>query len=200
MRRKKSISLIIICVVFSALVGLYCRNCIHIEQALLSYFKDPSNQLKQNHKIGDVNVELRFEPSGLINRSPIQPKNLQKNIESKFYDNKYFFVLEFSCNNKELLRQLPYDQYSEMVQVFSFRMSDYIEMAIDESGTIYPINCIFLQTYGMSNANRLMISFDGNRIEHSHHLKLFLREFGLNIGNQIFEIDTDNLKNAKIID
>jgi len=113
---------------------------------------------------------------------------------------KKYFVLGLSSNQKELLRQLPYAQYSEMIQVLSFRMRAYISLILDNGRTVDPMTCLFQQTYGMSGSNELLLVFDRRELESSGHLTISVKEFGLNTGNLNFEMDTNDIKNIPTID
>jgi hypothetical protein len=174
-----------------------CKKKINTKADLINYINDKKNGLLKSQEIGGIKVELRYKPWQLmvINRTDHHQPEIGE------LKSKYFFVLSLSANNKELLRQLPYNQYSEMVQVLAFRMVNYIAIVPDEEKPVEPQECIFQQTYGTASANQLLLAFDNIKLQNAHKLNIMIKEFGLNIGNLNFQInkkDIDNILTVSI--
>src|SRR5665213_1955936 len=92
------------------LLSLVLGSCRHrpLQKAeLIAYVNNPDNGLKKEQQAGNIRATLTYKPWALMTGAG--------------FKNKLFFVLSLSANNKELLRQLSFDQYSEMVQVLAFR-------------------------------------------------------------------------------
>ncbi len=107
-------------------------------------------------------------------------------------------MLSLSANHKELLRQLKFTDYSEMVQVLAFRMMEYVSAVPDNGKAVAPEDCLFQQTYGMGTANQLLIVFDRSKLEKANQIEIKIKEFGLNIGNLNYRFnikDVDDLQN-----
>jgi hypothetical protein len=175
------------------LVITSCKTNIKNKEDLITYINNPDNGLKKTDEIGKIKAVLLFKPWQLI-----APK-----ITSKILDNaikkEYFFVLSLSANNKELLRQLEFTKYSEIVQVLAFRMIDYVEVTPDNKKSVAPEDCVFQQSYGMSFANQLFIILNKTDLQGAEKLKIKIREFGLDTGDLNFEIDTKDIDKLPVI-
>ncbi len=183
-------SFIYLNVLLISFFSISCKKKVIKNKAeLFSYINDPVHGLKKNNKIGKIKVELLFKPWQLI-----AANEDKKSKADNDYQNKYFFVLRLSANNHELLRQLPFDQYSQMVQILAFRMMEFITIVPDKGKRIDPEDCLFQQTYGMSDANQLLIIFNKAQLEKASTLNFKLNEFGLNVGNLKFEINTSDIE------
>jgi hypothetical protein len=189
---KRSYKLFGICLL---LFCISCRGPIKSREVLLDYINDPAHGLKQIREINTIKAVLTYKPWQLLTPSMRQLKTSTPVSGGFNYNNKLFFVLSLSADQKELLRQLEYGQYSEMVQLMSFRMPDYIKVKTDLGKEYIPENCILQQTYGLANSNSLLIIFKNNELLSSKQLHIKIREFGLNIGNMNFVFDSDNIKN-----
>jgi len=176
-----------------------CQKVITDKAALFEYLTKTEHGLKKANVTNKIKVEVTYYPWQLVEQN--QNKRVQKEVERGFAD-KCYFVLAFSANGKELLRQLPYSEYSEMVQVFSFRMQPNISIVTDAGKKVEAQDCLFEQTYGMGKENELLIVFDKRKLQDATTLKLRIKEFGLNIGNQDFQIrvkDINDMPEIKII-
>lgn len=184
----KPFSLLVLTII--AVLLFSCKKKIETRSDLITYINDPDNGLLKTQQIGQVKSVLTYKPSQIA----IFSETKNKNTSLSAVKDKLFFVLSLSANNKEVLRQLQFAQYSEMVQVMAFRMNDFIEINPDNKEGVKPLECLFQQTYGMSNANNLLIIFNREKLIDADNLKIKIKEFGLNIGNLIFEIKTKNIK------
>jgi len=179
-------------------IGCLSASCnkksIHSKADLITYINDPAHGLKKTNEIGQVKAELLFKPWQLV-----ASNGNKKNERASKLQNKYFFVLSLSANDHELLRQLPFDEYSTMVQVLAFRMIEFISIVPDVGKSVEPEDCLFQQTYGMSDANQLLIIFNKANLEKANILNVKINEFGLNIGNLNFKINTSDIKDLPSI-
>src|ERR1700748_3685057 len=178
-KRLKFLCRIIICLIGGMACGS-CKQKIYTRADLVDYVNDPNNGLRQTKNAGGIQVGLLFQPWQVIMEHKTEAKGSPLSDTLK---KRYHFILRFSYHNKELLRQLPFDKYSEMVQVMSFRMTDYISIITDSGESTAPLGCFLQQTYGMSNANELLVAFDKRKLEHAKKMKLLVKEFGLNLGD-----------------
>jgi hypothetical protein len=176
-------TLIISLVIFS------CHKKDKTQQEIAKFVSDPANRLEVVQRTGEIETSAAFRPTQLIIGSL---KEKKRELDLK---NKYFFVLSLSAHHKELLRQLSFDSYSEMVQVLAFRMSEYVSAVTDDGHTVQPAECLFDQTYGMSNANHLLIVFNKSNFEGAKQIFLKIKEFGLNTGNLSYQFDKQNMDN-----
>lgn len=163
-----------------------CHSGISSKSELRDYIHKSGNGLfKVLHFPNGVQVGLQYMPAELLSK--------KLNVIDKF-----FFILSFSMQGKELLGQLDPNTYSEMVQVFSFRMLPYINMRNGNKVSIQAMDCFFQQTFGMTGANELLVVFDARKIRGRKDLKIVVGEFGLNLGDMNFDFavkDIDEIKN-----
>lgn len=166
---------------------------------MIAYINDPDNGLQKTEQTGKVKVVLTYKPWQLMAGKQPGAKNKTVNKRPAYFDNKLFFVLSLSANNKELLRQLPFNQYSKMVQVLAFKIAEFVDITPDEGKPVQPLECIFQQTYGMGIANNLLIVFNKSALLDANNLTVQLKEFGLNLGNLTFTLETKNIKKIQNI-
>jgi hypothetical protein len=166
-----------------------CNQPIKNKATLTRYLSDTRHGLSQVREVNRIKAAVTFLPWQLI-ASRLRGTRQQDTAALQVVKSKYYFVLGLSANGKELLRQLPYTQYSEMVQVLAFRMRPYIRIVTDAGKVIQPEDCLFQQTYGMGRENELLLVFDRSELVHAQKLDLKIKEFGLNTGNLDYQIDT----------
>jgi len=186
-----------------AAVGFFsCRKKITNRADLIEYINNPENGLKKTEQIGPVKVALTYKPWQLTVLNQLGNKGKSGNKDKPAitnFTNKLFFVLSLSANNKEILRQVPFSQYSEMVQVLAFRMKEFVELIPDEGKPIEPLDCLFQQTYGMGIANNVLIVFDKQKLLEADNLNIKIKEFGLNTGNLSFNLQTKDINDIQNI-
>lgn len=184
--------------VFVAGSLLSCRTPITTQSALTAYTNNPDNGLKKVQEIDKIKVEATYLPwQFMAAKLHMRDTGLVSQIKHKCY-----FILGLSANNKELLRQLPYDKYSEMVQVLAFRLKSYVKIITDKGKSVDAEECLFEQTYGMGAENELLLVFDKDKLDNAGSIDLKISEFGLNIGDQDFKFmqkDITNIPPIKII-
>ena len=186
------------CLYLSILVCFVsCKKRITNKADLITYINDPRNGLQKSQRVREIQVGLTCKPWQLmVSKSKLQGGSLENANKIK---DKLFFVLSLSANNKELLKQLPFSQYSEIVQVLAFRMNSFINITPDRDKTVEPLNCTFQQTFGMGLANNLLIVFDKKKLISASNIRVHIKEFGLNIGDLYFDIDVSDIKKIQDI-
>ncbi|MDB5134371.1 MAG: hypothetical protein JWP37_974 [Mucilaginibacter sp.] len=197
--RKSGRAIVISLFVLVAICFFSCKKIISDRQELMIYINDPGNGLKKTEQIEKIKTVLLYKPWQLIAVKQQTINGKSKNSDPFKIKDKLFFVLSLSANNKELLRQLPFGQYSEMVQVLAFRMNEFIDIVPDDKKAVEPQECIFQQTYGMGIANNLLIVFNKGQLMSADNLRVRVKEFGLNTGNLNFEIKTKDIKELRDI-
>jgi hypothetical protein len=196
MIKKFTRSIVLILSIQTTICFFSCKKRITKQSDLIAYINDPDNGLQKTQQIGQIKAVLTYKP-GLITAFKQQPSIKTDKTNPLNFKDKLFFVLSLSTNNKEVLRQLPFSQYSEMVQVLAFRMNEFIEAIPDDGKPVEPIECLFQQTYGMGIANNVLIVFNKEKLLDANNLKIKVKEFGLNTGNLNFEIETKYIRNLQ---
>lgn len=163
-----------------------CKTSLETKNDILSYINDEKNGLSKSSQGNGIDFKVSF--------LPWQVQTLDKNQLSSFIDEKskssfktkYYFLISFSRGDKELLRQLNANEYSELVQVLAFRMSEFVKIKLSNGKVIEPLSCLFQQTYGLSKANQLLVIFDCKDFKKQEAFKLLINEFGLRTGDLLF--------------
>jgi len=192
--RKHGISFLFLALL--TVIGLMSCNKKKItnREEWVASINKPENGVNKTERVGAIKAALSFRPWQLMMPKGYKGENKTQNGDPYKLKDKLFFVLSLSANNKELLRQLPFAQYSEMVQVLAFRMNDYVQAYPDDREPVQPLECIFQQTYGMGVANNLVIVFNKKKLLDADKIKIKIKEFGLNTGDLDFDLKTDDIK------
>ncbi len=169
-----------------------CTKTVKSREELLLFINNPENGLLKTEQIGEIKVQSGYLPYELM-LNPGKIKDSVRDSTFEAYSGKYYFILSFSKHGNELLRQLDYNLYSDMVQVFSFRMSKFIYIIPDKSRPVKPRECLFQQTYGMSESNSIVLVFESAPLENADNLHLTVNEFGLGTGNISFDFRTKDI-------
>lgn len=178
--------LLLIALLISTLCS--CKPSVSSKTELIEYINKPENELSVVKELNDIKVSCSYYPVSLLNQQ--LKENVNKNKKTEYI----YFNISFSKDDKELLKQLEYSLYSEMVQVLSFRMSNYISILGNTQQPLVPVDCFFQNTYGLSQANELLVVFNKKDLEEQAVLKLQIMEFGLGLGNQIFEFNNQKIE------
>ncbi len=164
-----------------------CNRNLKGYREVMNYINDPENELKKEEQAGRIEVTATF--------LPVQIVGLNDQRLTRDNSNKYLFSISFSAHGKELLKQLDYQKYSAMVEVFAFRMSNYVEIVPDNLKPVAPVDCLFQQTYGMSDANRILVAFDKKELSQKEKLHLVIKELGLGTGDISFDFRSSDIEN-----
>jgi hypothetical protein len=168
---------------------------------LQKYIQDESNGLKETKQVGDYKIELTYKPTDLLVDQETDGKAIDaeqlKGIVKK-YDAYYYFILSLSRDKKEALHNAGggMDQYSELVQILSFRMAEYVTMTTNTSDTIPLGDFILNRTYGLSTSTDLLLVFNKEKTSDKEWIQVNLNEFGLGVGNQRFRFRREVLDQA----
>ncbi|WP_131539019.1 hypothetical protein [Pedobacter nototheniae] len=178
---------------FYVAVQFACNKPIKSKKELLAYVYKPDNGLTSITQAGEIETRLSYIP-WQAQAYDNQSKKIKLNPKSLIsIKNNYAFVLGFSKDKKEVLRQLDFNTYSEILQVLAFRMQNYIVAKIDGGKPVTPLSCTFQQTYGMSTTNNLLLIFDKKAIATTGFITVFVKEFGLKTGDFQFRINTSDI-------
>lgn len=119
---------------------------------LLSYVRNESNGLKKTVETkGGIKVEVFA-----LRRELLSIKDDQR-ISIK--DSLVYFMVSFSAEGKEALSQVGnFDQYAQLINSLSFNPGQYCKL-ISDRDTLDLVNSYFLNTYGTSSSNNLLVVF-----------------------------------------
>jgi hypothetical protein len=165
---------------------------------LNKYIQEPDNDLVQLAEINDYKISVTYRPNDLLVYQDIgndpTDKATVENLQKK-YSNYYYFILSLSQNNKEALNPANgMDQYSELVQVMSFRMNEFVTMTTSSQDTIPVGDFILNRTYGISQSTDILFVFNKEKSKGQDWVQFNLNEFGLGAGNQRFRFKVKDLE------
>jgi hypothetical protein len=189
--------------VFSFIVLLASAGCkerykIVGKRDLLKYINDPSHELIREEMVHGINTSVSFEPSSLLIARELTALGRKDTVTlrglEKKYAGNYYFLLKFSKDNKEAIRQMgSFSQYSDMVQVLAFQMQQFVNLTTAAHDTIPISDYAFDQTYGMSNANSLLLAFPKEKIGNADMLDVNVAECGFGTGSLKFNFRKKDL-------
>jgi len=168
----------------------------------LSHFvHNTENGLKKSVEVNGIKAEVTFRPTDLWVHQELGDVSGSVNeieqLRTKYKD-YYYFILSLSRSNKEALHQVQggMEQYSELVQVLSFRMPEYTTLTTSAADTIPVADFMLNRTYGMSSSTDVLFVFNREKAKQQEWVQFNLNEFGLNIGNQRFRFRCQDLDQA----
>ena len=127
-------------------------------------------------------------------------KTVIDSVEKKYAKN-YYFLLKLSKGGKEAIRQLgSFSRYSDMVQVLSFQMHRFVNCTTPQKDTVPLADYLFDQTYGMSDANTVLLCFDKEKLGNKKELEVNIAECGLGTGNLKFKFNQKDIQHVPALD
>lgn len=156
---------------------------------LFTYIGNKQNGLLKEQEVNGLTVRISYQPSSLLVLQEMEGYDNKredsifvKALEEK-YNKSYYFRLKFSKNSREAIRHLGgFDGYSEMLQVLSFRMGSFIYITTPQKDTLLLSDYFFDQSYGKSDGNTLLLTFDRSRLKDSEQFDIHLLECGFGTG------------------
>jgi len=177
--------------VLSLLLMAACHPEYLTEQEFRDYIADPDNGLKQEKHIKDIQVSVTYRPQDLLVAQELDgavanAESLSQ-LQGKYKDYSYF-VLSLSRDDKAVLYSMAdgQDQFSQRLQILSFRMHDLVNLTTSQSDTIPVADYIFNRTFGKGTADNLLFVFSRESMEGREWVQFNLEEMGLGIGNHSF--------------
>ncbi|MBL7846162.1 MAG: hypothetical protein JNL40_01745 [Cyclobacteriaceae bacterium] len=180
-----------------ALIQLGCRPKELSFKELAAYAADPENGLRKSETAGGILVEVQYRPTDLWVHQELGETMDTASIRK--LRNKYsqydYYILSLSRDGREALTPGGnMGLYSELVQILSFRMGEYITMTTDRGDTIAVSDANLSRTYGMGHSTDILLVFSRKETEDRDWVQLNLNEFGLATGNQRFRFRVKDLR------
>jgi hypothetical protein len=160
---------------------------------------DPT--LNQVQEVNGIKVRLKYCPYQLLVLQELGDANTPKYADTarlhaleRKYSGQYYFRLSYSKDNKEVIRQLgSFQQYSDMLQVFSFELGRFINGSTEKNDTLSLADYAFEQDYGMSTASNAMLVFKRSDFDNAKSIRVNIGEFGLGMGSMNFTFPKDKI-------
>lgn len=178
---------------------LSCKKRLVTKEQLVNYVRT-NHTLTQSIEVNGVITEISFVPYQLMVMQELGDGNPMDSAHiaplDKKYKGQYYFRISFSKNNKEVIRQLDdFQAYSQMVQLLSFRLDNYINATGVADEAIAVEEYAFERNYGLANANRVMIVFKKEDFSRSDQIPIVVKELGFGTGTLHFRFNRKNLDN-----
>lgn len=172
---------------------------------LAGYISNPDNGLIQKQEVNGTTVEVKYQPSSfLVLQSFATDSSFsqqQKDSLEKRYNENYYFLLKFSRNGQEAIRQLgDFSRYSEMVQVLSFQMQRFVNLTTSEKDTVDLKDYLFDQTYGLSDGNTVLLCFGKDQLKEKKNIDVNIAECGFKTGMLKFKFNKSDIDKLPVLD
>jgi hypothetical protein len=182
-----------------------CRdNAVSSDKELLEYVMDDDHGLVQHSTQGDVKIDILFRPSEQLVAQELgatKPDSaILSSLRKKYYPN-FYFAMSLSKGGEELLHALEGGQaeYHELLQVLSFRMSEYVRLTTSEHDTIPVTDFLLNRTYGLARSTDILFVFSNDKVEDDEWIQFEFNEFGLGTGIKKFRFDVDDIRASPVI-
>jgi hypothetical protein len=192
--------------IFLLMVLILC-SCVQkqiTKEELSRYVMMEENGLTKRIDVDDYQIQITYRPRDLMVAQELSSPydSSEWRLLQKKYDEHYYFVLSLSKNGKEALlaSRMNYDQFSELVQTVSFRMTPFINMTTSKSDTIPLADYVYNPTFGLGASNDLLLIFSKDQIMNSKWVQIDLAEFGLGIGRQSLRFNCEDINDAPKVD
>lgn len=164
---------------------------------IIEYINDPSNNLIADQDIGPVHLSLTYRPTDLLVHQELGTSEVTKSLLDSTrnkYAKFHYFILSMSRDGRELLAPTNLGSaYGELVEVLSFRMSQFVTMTTSNSDTIYVADYTLARSYGIATSTDLLFAFPKEKTTDTEWVQFNMNEFGLGIGNHRFRFETEDL-------
>ena len=177
-----------------------CRPEYLNKQELNSFILDESNGLLQEKQVGGIGVKVTYKPTDLL-----IAQHLGDNMESSeierlraHYGQYVYFMLDLESGGQDILYAPTSggSGFSEKLQTFAFRMTDYVNLTTSASDTIPVADYAYNRTFGMAKNTSMMFVFNREQIENKDWISFNLNESGIGSGDQRFRFKTSNINNV----
>jgi hypothetical protein len=186
------------------IVVLLTGACKHTEKSmtreqLVKYINNKENGLVQEQEVNGISTRVSYQPAQMLVAQELEGEQKKdtatiKELESKYKD-YYYFLLKYSKDGKEAIRQLgDFSRYSDMVQVLSFNMQRFVNATTPQKDTLPLADYLFDQTYGMSDGNTILLSFEKAKLQNSKTIDINIAECGFKTGNLKFRFEKEQIE------
>jgi hypothetical protein len=181
---------------FLALIAVCaCSACskstVASEEELEIHIADENHGLVKTADVDDISIRVAFRPTELLVAQELgqdEPDSATLNRLYKKYSRNLYFIMSLSKRNAEALHSLDsYEEYSELLQVMSFRMNEFTTLTTSENDTIPVADFLINRTYGLASSTDLLFVFPREKIKDDEWIQFKISEFGLKTGLQTFE-------------
>ena len=187
------------------LASCHLHKTIVSKDELIKYINDSKHGLLQQQEVNGIRVQVIYQPSSMMVAQELESvkKTDSATIDSleKKYANQSYFLLKYSKNDKEAIRQLgSFARYSDMLQVLAFQMQGYVNITTSEQDTVALADYTFEQNYGMGDANTLLLVFTKDKLKSAGSIDVNVAECGFGIGDLKFSFKKEDIASLPKLD
>jgi hypothetical protein len=197
---KRSISFLTLLFIFT----VSCAPPYLTVDELKNYILVSDHGLKKEVLIDDYKVRVTFRPTDLLIAQEVEslPHPTQVTRLRNKYGSHYYFVLSLSKSEREAIQAgvMPHEEFSELLQIISFRMGAYVNMTTARQDTIPLADFAYSRTFGMGASNDILLVFNKKKITDQQWVQINLAEFGLGLGRQSLRFNCKDLDGIPEID
>ncbi len=176
-----------------------CNSGPLTEDELNNFVLNEGNGLTKSLISEGYKVEVNYKPTDLLVAQELRGDN-QVNQQHLFnlrekYSKYHYFLLNLSNGGEEVLQGLRGNEYSDLVNILSFRMNEFVNITTIQD-TIQIADFIYQRTFGMAGATSLLFVFPRQEKNGDDWIQFNLKEFGLGLGNQNFRFSTSAINDV----
>jgi hypothetical protein len=186
----------------TCMLAIACTK-VQTTEELQTYIKDPDNGLHKEREIGRVKMSVTYRPTDLLVKQSLSSSPTDGEIDSlrRDFGKMAYFVLSMSADDKEVETfALQNAGFGERVQTLAFGMGEYVRIITDARDTIPVADYFYQRTYGVGKTSDLLMAFDAEKLKQVEELKFQISEFGLGVGDQNLQFQTDDILDAPLLD
>ncbi len=185
------------------LLGCSRKESVSVSE-LQAYVTQPEHGLTHTQEVAGLQITATYRPSDLLMAQELgeQTATPEKLTQLwKKYDNLYL-TLTLSKDGREVLTPANgFSEFSEQLQVLSFRMGEYVTLLTDTHDTIPVSTYLFQRTYGMGAGNTLLFAFSKAQLKtQPAYIEFKLHEFGMGTGNLSFRFKKEDIEDLPTVD
>lgn len=182
------------------LVNYSCKPEYLDKQELNKFIQNKSNGLLQEKKVGGLGVTVTYKPTDLLIAQHLGNKVEGAEIDRlrAHYGQYVYFMLDLDNDGRDVLYTPTAGSsgFSDKLQTFAFRMSDYVNMTTSASDTIPVADYAYNRTFGMSKSTSMMFVFNREQVKDKEWISFNLNESGIGSGDQRFRFKTSDINNV----
>lgn len=181
------------------LVCMACTAKLSSTDELFRYINEPSNGLCVAREEGGIKVTATYLPTDLMLAREQGTGLHLDTLRSKY--GKYIYIsLSFSYNNKSLLESASSATRSELLQILSFRMGEYVQAKLDGNRELPLLDASYSRTYGLASTTDVLLVFDHSELKEAKEFALEVKDLGLGIGTSRLLFETKNWRDVPALE
>ena len=189
---------------------LLCHACnpnkLDLEK-LQIYIQDEDNGVVKAWEDKLHSIKVSYIPSDIIIQQEVKNKNISNDSLDNLinrYHNYYYFNMELSYNDNEMINKFLYDQnrYGRAIEDLSFNMVRYVDLTTNNNDTIPLLHSQFTRYYGVTHNNSVQLVFKNTGIKNAKTININLNGHFLELNDHVFVFnkqDMDNVPGLKFI-